>query len=73
MNITRIPQRIEIVFWSTLIRMMKESPRLGYIVQRAYDSFKKIEHLSYLLHLLAWGISGLALGFLVGYLFNILH
>ena len=68
MNITRIPQRIEIAFWVTVIPMMEESSRLQTIMKESYRLITRMKNLSYLVRALALAAIGLCLGFGFGYL-----
>ena len=68
MNITRIPQRIEIAFWVTVIPMMEESSRLQTIMKESYRLITRMKNLSYFVRALALTAIGLCLGFGFGYL-----
>ena len=68
MNITRIPQRIEIAFWVTVIPMMEESSQLQTIMKESYQLITEVKKLSYLVQALALAAIGLCLGFGFGYL-----
>jgi hypothetical protein len=68
MNITRIPQRIEIAFWVTVIPMMEESSELQAIMKESYRLITRMKALSYLVRALALAAIGLSLGFGFGYL-----
>ncbi len=69
MNITQIPQRIELVFWTTIIPLMKDSPRFRKMLRDFYQFLDKMDRLFFYLQFVSWGIAGLALGFLAGFLF----
>lgn len=68
MNITRIPQRIEIAFWVTVIPMMEESSQLQTIIKESYRLISRIMVLSYFVRAFALAAIGLCLGFGFGYL-----
>ena len=63
MNISQLPQRMEIAFWTTTISMMNNSPRVRFIVRKAYTLLGDIKRTSFLLLTLAWAAIGLVLGF----------
>jgi hypothetical protein len=63
MNIYQLPQRMEIVFWTTAISMMNNSPHVRYMVRKAYPIMKNMKRTPFLLLTLAWGAIGLVLGF----------
>jgi ABC-type proline/glycine betaine transport system permease subunit len=62
MNITYIPQRIELVFWSAAIPLMTESPLVGKAIKCVYTVF----HIARSVPPLAWlalsATSGLGIG-----------
>jgi len=68
MNITRIPQRIEIAFWVTVIPMMEESYQLQTILKESYMLITRMKNLSYLVKALALAAIGLCLGFGFGFM-----
>jgi hypothetical protein len=68
MNITRIPQRIEIAFWVTVIPMMEESSQLQTVLKESYLLITRMKNLSYLLKALALAAIGLCLGFGFGFM-----
>jgi hypothetical protein len=63
MNITQLPQRVEIVFWTTTISIMNNSPRVRFIMRKAYTLMGEIKRTSFLLLTLAWAAIGLVMGF----------
>lgn len=63
MNITQLPQRMEIVFWTTTISIMNNSPRVRFIMRKAYKLMGEIKRTSFLLLSLAWAAIGLVMGF----------
>jgi hypothetical protein len=73
MNITQIPQRIELVFWTTVIPLMKDSPRFRRTLQDFYRFLDKLDRCLFFLQFICWGIAGLALGFFAGYLITTLR
>jgi hypothetical protein len=68
MNITQIPQRIEIAFWETCISLMEDSTHVRFLMQGSYTWFEKINQVSHLLMMIVWAMAGLGLGFLIGLL-----
>jgi hypothetical protein len=68
MNITRIPQRVEIVFWVTVIPIMQDSTRAQDLIHKGYLVLRRIRALPFSLRLLALSSIGLVLGFSAGYL-----
>ena len=68
MNITQIPQRIEIAFWETFISLMEDSTHVRFLMQESYTWFEKINQVSKLLMMIVWAMAGLGLGFLIGLL-----
>jgi hypothetical protein len=63
MNITQLPQRMEIVFWTTTISIMNNSPRVRFIMRKLYTIMGEIKRTSFLLLTLAWAAIGLVMGF----------
>jgi hypothetical protein len=63
MNITQLPQRMEIVFWTTTISIMNNSPRVRFIMRKAYMLMGETKRISFLLLALAWAAIGLVMGF----------
>jgi hypothetical protein len=63
MNITQLPQRMEIVFWTTSISIMNNSPRVRFIMRKAYTFMREVKRTSFLLLTLAWAAIGLVMGF----------
>jgi len=63
MNISQIPQRMEIVFWTTTISMMNNSPHVRFIVRKAYNLVGEFKRTPFLLLTLAWAAIGLVMGF----------
>jgi len=72
MNITQIPQRIEIAFWETFISLMEDSIQVRFIMQASYTWFEKINQVAHILMMIVWAMAGLSLGFLIGFLVTIL-
>jgi hypothetical protein len=70
MDISQIPQRIEIAFWIAIIPLMKESSLMGFLVREGYILLEKARTKSKLLRIIAWAMSGLFLGFLLGFLIS---
>ncbi|MEJ2710068.1 MAG: hypothetical protein P8074_20830 [Anaerolineales bacterium] len=68
MNITQIPQRIEIAFWETFISLMEDSTQVRFLMQESYAWFEKINQVSHILMMIVWAMAGLGLGFLIGLL-----
>ncbi len=62
MNISQLPQRMEIVFWTTSISMMNNSPRVRFIMRKAYTLMGEIKQTRFLLLTLAWAAIGLVMG-----------
>jgi hypothetical protein len=63
MNISQLPQRMEIVFWTTTISIMNNSPHVRFIVRKAYTLMGEFKRTPFLLLTLAWGAIGLVMGF----------
>lgn len=72
MNITQIPQRIEIAFWEAFISLMEDSTQVRFLMQVSYTWFEKINQAANILMMIVWAIAGLSLGFLIGLLVTIL-
>jgi hypothetical protein len=67
MNVSNIGQRIEIAFWSSLIALMKETPHLKIEQLQESRLFQKLSHLVSLVQVCLLGLTGLVLGFAIGY------
>jgi hypothetical protein len=63
MNITQLPQRMEIVFWTTTISIMNNSPRVRFIIRKAYSLMGELKRTPFMLLTLAWAAIGLVIGF----------
>jgi hypothetical protein len=68
MNIAQIPQRLEIAFWMKFISLMHESPSVAFTVRETYMIIEKLRNIPFQFWLLIWAVTGLFLGFLLGYL-----
>jgi hypothetical protein len=73
MQITRIPQLIELQFWLTVIPWMENSARLRALLKRAYRYHYRLTHLPHAVVATGWALSGLGLGFALGLLATVLH
>jgi hypothetical protein len=67
-NISRLPQRVEIKFWDTVIPLLKASGQIQDWIQKTSTNRKDLLPL---LNTIPWvflGTCGLLIGFLMGYL-----
>jgi hypothetical protein len=63
MNISQLPQRMEIAFWTTAISLMKTSPQVGFALRKAYIFLNEIKRTPFVYLVLAWAAIGLVMGF----------
>lgn len=73
MNISHIPQRIEIAFWVTLVSLMKESGLVAFVIRQGYAMMNTFRALSSPMKAAIWSASGLGLGFLLGLMVSLVR
>ena len=67
-NISRLPQKVEIKFWDTVIPLLKASGQVQDWIQEVYTSRKDLMPVVKTLQWFILGACGLVIGFLMGYL-----
>lgn len=68
MNIVRLPQRVEIIFWRSVILLMQESDAIRLLVKASYENHQRLGRLSHKIQMISVAAAGLGLGFVIGYL-----
>ena len=69
MSLSTLPQRLELVVWTTTTRLMKTSPLAAQVVIQSHDFFLwlRTQRTNYKILLLA--LSGFCVGFVLGLLY----
>lgn len=67
-NISRLPQKVEIKFWDTVIPLLKASGQIQDWIQKIYINRKDLKPIVLTFQWLFLGACGLMIGFLMGYL-----
>jgi hypothetical protein len=67
-NISRLPQKVEIKFWDTVIPLLKASGQIQDWIQKIPTNRKDLLPLLNTFQWLFLGACGLVIGFLIGYL-----
>lgn len=66
MQLTFIFHRIEILFWTTVIPLMKESRRLGQVIQETYTQAVRFYQSPFRIQAVTLSVLGLFLGIAIG-------
>jgi hypothetical protein len=67
-NISRLPQKVEIKFWDVLITLLKASGQVQDWIQKASIDRRNLRPLLDTMQWIFLGTCGLVVGFLLGYL-----
>jgi hypothetical protein len=67
-NISRLPQKVEIKFWDTVIPLLKASGQIQDWIQKIATNRKDLLPILKTFQWLFLGACGLVIGFLMGYL-----
>jgi hypothetical protein len=67
-NITRLPQKVEIKFWDAVISLLKASGQVQDWMQKTSINRKDLLPLLASIQWILLGICGLVIGFCIGYL-----
>ena len=61
-------ERLEIVLWDFVIRLMSESRAVQMFIQETYILVEEKTRMKLLMQFIAWASIGLVLGFILGFL-----